>query len=78
MTNLKNKLKTKKLQKILFSLCFLFALFIYTFASSASIIDEIKSVFGLGSGNVNYTENNIETVKIIDDELETRVTGDER
>lgn len=72
------KLKISNLKKVIFSFVFLIILLIYNFASSASIIDDIKNTFGIRSESTINSEKTNHTSELIGDELKESLTDNEK
>lgn len=75
---MKKSFKTKYLKKVVFTLALSVTVFSYAFISNASIIDDIKSAFGINNETAKITENSVISPKIIDDELDAKLTDAER
>ena len=75
---MKKSFKTKYLKKVVFTLALSVTVFSYAFISNASIIDDIKSAFGINNETAKITENSVISSKIIDDELNAKLTDAER
>lgn len=70
--------KTKYLKNAFFALVFSVSVFYCNFISSASIIDDFKATLGIKNEAVKGTESLDRSNELIDSELESRLTDDER
>lgn len=75
---MKKSFKTKYMKKVFFALVFSLTIFSCSFISSASIIDDFKAALGIKNETVKGTESLDKSNELIDSELESRLTDDER
>ena len=75
---MKKIFKTNYLKNVFFALVFSLTIFSCSFISSASIIDDFKAALGIKNETVKGIENLDKSDELIDSELASRLTNDEK